>query len=156
MLETHCPTLPSSNSAYDFVTGKPGAWMTVLRDMLARSALVGVGMAVAGERDHLLRNALAGGVAIEAFVLAWIYANCPRDPNAIVPPVAPAGALPASGWWPYYGNRYQPYLPVYCVRTSTWPYYAYCYQLPPNVVAPYSVTRLGQVVWHHDSNSGLK
>lgn len=67
-----CPRLPSSDSAYLFCIGDPRAPWLMLRDWIGRSALVGVGMFLAGEREHLIRNSLAGGAAIEVFVVAWI------------------------------------------------------------------------------------
>ena len=38
---------------------------------ILRSTIVGVGMAVAGFRDNIIRNALAGGAVIEASVIAF-------------------------------------------------------------------------------------
>jgi hypothetical protein len=62
----------------------------MLRDWVGRSALVGIGMYLAGERDHLVRNSLAGGAAIEAFVVAWIYWTT-RQQTPV--PVVPAPVL---------------------------------------------------------------
>jgi len=63
--------LPSGTSAYRLMSGDPAGLMGVVGHTLGRSVLVGVGMAVAGERQHLIRNATAGALGIEAFVLAW-------------------------------------------------------------------------------------
>jgi hypothetical protein len=38
---------------------------------IVRAALVGAGLVVAGERTHVIRNAVAGSLAIETFVLGW-------------------------------------------------------------------------------------
>jgi hypothetical protein len=65
------PALPSGTSAYRLMTGDPSGLLGVVGHTIGRSALVGVGMAVAGERKHLVRNALAGALGIEAFVLVW-------------------------------------------------------------------------------------
>ena len=66
-----CAALPSGQAAYDLVSGDWSAIVPVIGTYAARAALVGVGMAVAGERKHLVRNALAGAAAIEGFVLVW-------------------------------------------------------------------------------------
>lgn len=65
------PALPSGTSAYRLVTGDPGGLAGVIGHTLGRSILVGTGMAVAGERRHLVRNAVAGALGIEAFVFMW-------------------------------------------------------------------------------------
>jgi hypothetical protein len=65
------PALPSGTSAYRLMTGDPMGIVGVVGHTLGRSVLVGTGMAVAGERKHLVRNAVAGALGIEAFVLAW-------------------------------------------------------------------------------------
>jgi hypothetical protein len=66
-----CAALPSGQAAYNLVSGDWSALLPVAGTMLARSALIGAGMALAGERKHLVRNAVAGGAAVETFVLAW-------------------------------------------------------------------------------------
>ncbi len=68
-----CPKLPSSDSAYQLLQGDPNAIWLMLRDFVGRSALVGSGMYLAGEREHLVRNSLAGGAAIEFFVVLYIW-----------------------------------------------------------------------------------
>ncbi len=149
--DTHCPTLPSSESAYNFIQGRPGSTIRLVRDLFARAALVGVGMAVAGEREHLFRNAFAGAVGIEVFVLGWVWLNAPPATAQ-----TPAGALPNRGggtnWYAiptFMVKAYQPYLPIACSRVSTpyWPYFEelYCVQ---TATPPWTVTRLGQVIWH--------
>lgn len=66
-----CPALPSGTSAYRLMSGDPKGLLGVVGHTVGRSVLVGVGMAVAGERKHLVRNAVAGALGIEAFVLVW-------------------------------------------------------------------------------------
>ena len=65
------PQLPSSRSALAFVRGEDGATASVIGHTLGRAALIGVGLAIAGEREHLVRNSLMGAMAIESFVLLW-------------------------------------------------------------------------------------
>lgn len=67
-----CP-LPSANSALAFVRGEPGSTASVIKHTLGRSVLIGVGLAVAGEREHLIQKSLAAGMTIESFVLLWTY-----------------------------------------------------------------------------------
>ena len=66
-----CPALPSGTSAVRLIQGDPSGIVGVVGHTLGRSVLVGVGMAIAGERKHLVRNAVAGALGIEAFVLCW-------------------------------------------------------------------------------------
>jgi hypothetical protein len=67
------PQLPSSRSALAFVRGEEGSTLAVVGHTLGRAALIGVGLAIAGEREHLARNSLMGAMAIESFVLLWTY-----------------------------------------------------------------------------------
>jgi hypothetical protein len=72
-----CASLPSSDAAGDLVAGKPGALVSVVGTTLLRAGLIGAGAYVAGERDlaRLARVALGGALAIEAFVLVWVFAQ---------------------------------------------------------------------------------
>ncbi len=79
-----CATLPSSNSACKVVSGTPGGWLGVGRDMLLRGALIYGGIfvydLVTGHRDkHRAAHALAASAGIEAFVLGWTFAMTPRS-----------------------------------------------------------------------------
>jgi hypothetical protein len=66
--------LPSASSAAALVRGEPGALPLVLGHLALRTGLIATGMYVlGGEREHLLRNALAGACAVELFVLGWEY-----------------------------------------------------------------------------------
>ena len=49
------------------------------RLLLALLGLVAAGLLVAGERTHVVRNAVAGSLAIEAFVLSWAAWKLHRD-----------------------------------------------------------------------------
>jgi hypothetical protein len=72
-----CPAaLPSGDAAIRLVRGEPGAVFAVAGTMLARSALIGTGLAVAGFRGgDLLKGTIAAGLAVETFVLAWAWHN---------------------------------------------------------------------------------
>lgn len=79
MVPVTCPPLPSAQAASDVVAGKPGGWAEVAGWTAVRAALVATGLYAVGERRHVVRNAVAGAVAIEAFVLAWHFVKC--QPN---------------------------------------------------------------------------
>lgn len=65
-------SLPSGESASDFLEGKSGSAARLTMHFLGRSALVGVGLALAGLRGkELVKCSLAGSAAIEGFVLAY-------------------------------------------------------------------------------------
>jgi hypothetical protein len=72
-LEQTCDTLPSAGSAAALVRGEPQALPKVLLHTAGRAVLIGIGLAIVGEREHLMRNALAGALAVEAFVLAYLW-----------------------------------------------------------------------------------
>jgi hypothetical protein len=65
-----CP-LPSANSALAFVRGEPGSTASIIKHTLGRSVLIGAGLAVAGEREHLVMKSLTASMMIESFVLLW-------------------------------------------------------------------------------------
>lgn len=82
----HCPTLPSSESAYAAVSrGNVGDWLRVGRDMFLRGLLIWSGIvtydSITGQKDpHRLSHAIAGAAGIEFFVLAWTWWNAPPKP----------------------------------------------------------------------------
>jgi hypothetical protein len=68
-----CAALPSGPPAVDLLSGNIRALPAVLGTTVARAALIGAGLFVAGERarGRLAKHAAAGSLAVEAFVLAW-------------------------------------------------------------------------------------
>jgi hypothetical protein len=67
-------TLPSGESASDFIAGRPGATGRLLFHYLGRSALVGVGLFLVGVRGtELVKYSLAAAGAIEVFVLGYAF-----------------------------------------------------------------------------------
>lgn len=65
-------SLPSAKSADRLVRGDLGAVPIVAGHTLARAALVGTGIAIAGAgRKDTVRYAIAGAIAIEVFVLLY-------------------------------------------------------------------------------------
>lgn len=72
-------TLPSGRAAVDLVNGKPGGLTKTIACTLGRAALIGTGMWLGGKRENLGRDAVAGAVGIEAFVLAWALYRSSED-----------------------------------------------------------------------------
>ncbi len=64
---------PSTYAAYAAVTGEPGGWVRAIGTMFLRSAIIGTGLYVAGQRNRVMRSALYGSAAVEVAVLlhAW-------------------------------------------------------------------------------------
>lgn len=67
-----CATLPSSVTAYRLMHGDVGAFPYLLRDLVGRAALVGIGVRLAGAswRDAA-KYGVTGAASIEVFVLAY-------------------------------------------------------------------------------------
>ena len=65
--------LPSASSAADFVNGVEGATPRLVLHTLGRAALIGTGLVAAGAGKDTVRYAVAGSLAIEAFVLAFAW-----------------------------------------------------------------------------------
>ena len=72
-----CPAaLPSGDAAIRLWRGESGAAIEVAGTMLARSALIATGLAIAGFRGtKLLKGTIGAGLAVETFVLAWAWKN---------------------------------------------------------------------------------
>lgn len=75
-----CPAaLPSGSSAAALLSGDMSALPLAVAHTVLRAGLVGAGLLVAGERTHVVRNAVAGSLAIETFVLGWAAWKLRRD-----------------------------------------------------------------------------
>lgn len=72
---------PSSRSAARLLEGEPEAVADVLAHLVGRAVLIGVGLAVAGERDALVRNSIAASAAIEVALL--VYQASDFEPDAL-------------------------------------------------------------------------
>lgn len=66
-----CPALPSGQAADDLVNGRPGGLGRTILCTAGRAALIGTGMWIGGKKENVGRDAVAGALAIEVFVLAW-------------------------------------------------------------------------------------
>ena len=65
--------LPSADAANALLAGKPGALGEVIGTTLGRALLIGAGLYLVGGREKpLVKNALAGALAIEVFVLCYL------------------------------------------------------------------------------------
>ncbi len=73
------PALPSGRAAVELVNGKPGGLVKTIVCTLGRAALIGTGMWLGGKKDNLGRDAVAGALGIEAFVLAWALYRSSED-----------------------------------------------------------------------------
>ena len=65
--------MPSYEAACDLYRGDPDAIWKVGLGTVSRAAVIGVGLYAAGEREKLVLYSLAGSLAVEAFVLAWVW-----------------------------------------------------------------------------------
>lgn len=61
--------MPSASAARDFMEGTPGSLAKLVASYVGRTAIVATGMAAAGKRENLLRDAAAGTAIIEALIL---------------------------------------------------------------------------------------
>lgn len=62
-------TLPSEESAEQIVRGDMSAIPQAIIHTLARAGLIGIGLALVGVREGLIKYSLAGALSIETFVL---------------------------------------------------------------------------------------
>lgn len=88
-----CASLPSSNTAADFVRGVPGSGFRLVRDWFFRALLIRGGMEVVrifGKTppDDALALSLAGSLGIEVSVLAYAAVNYAPIKVVPLPPVA--------------------------------------------------------------------
>ncbi len=66
-----CDTVPSAQSSAALVRGEKNALPLVLIHTAGRAALIGIGLAVVGEKHGLVKKAVAGAIAIEVFLLSY-------------------------------------------------------------------------------------
>ncbi len=65
-------TLPSVRAAEAYWLDEPGALADIIASMGLRTALLALGLLAVGQRKGVLKGALGGAVAIEAFVLVTV------------------------------------------------------------------------------------
>ncbi len=66
-------TLPSVRAAEAYWLGEKGSTAIVVGSTLWRAVLIAAGLLAVGQRKGVVKGAVAGAVAIEAFVLASVY-----------------------------------------------------------------------------------
>ena len=69
---------PSSRSAARLARGDVDAIGDAVLHLAGRAFIVGVGLAVAGEREHIVRNAIAAACAIEVALIAYQASDYPE------------------------------------------------------------------------------
>lgn len=70
--EKECASLPSGQAAFELVHGDLSALPRVLAHTALRATLIGVGAWLVGaDRRTLVRDAIAGSLGIDAFVIGW-------------------------------------------------------------------------------------
>jgi hypothetical protein len=76
------------------MNGEPGAGWMVVRDLIVRTAIITLGLAVVDRHDpKLLLKGFAGAASIEAFVFAWMAFEKVRGASPMAQVTAPgAGA----------------------------------------------------------------
>jgi hypothetical protein len=62
-------TLPSVRAAESYWLEEPGGTARIIGSTLKRSALIAAGLLAVGQRQGVVKGALAGAVAVELFVL---------------------------------------------------------------------------------------
>ena len=62
---------PSHTAVTEFYKGK--GIQKVLTTLLLRSVLIGTGLAIAGDKKHLVKNALVASTTIEVFLFMWLH-----------------------------------------------------------------------------------
>jgi hypothetical protein len=77
-----CAALPSGQAAYALMHGDPGALLRVLGYTAFRALLIGAGLFAFGNREHLVRNSIAGALGVEAYVLWWASRQNPEPAHA--------------------------------------------------------------------------
>ena len=63
---------PSKIAVVRYLQGEPEAWKEVGKTLAQRTVLIAGGIALLGKREYVLRNAFAGSLAIELYLL-WYY-----------------------------------------------------------------------------------
>lgn len=92
--QSMCPTLPSADTAYRLIRGDGSAVPNLLRDLLGRAALIGVGVALSGgSQKEAIRCGIAGALSIEAFVLTYAAVRVHQQKSALPEPATAPAAL---------------------------------------------------------------
>ncbi len=63
---------PSKEAVVRYLRGEEGATEYLVKTFVERTVLIGVGIALLGDRENLVRNSLSASLAIELYLL-WHY-----------------------------------------------------------------------------------
>ena len=63
---------PSKEAAVQFLYKTPGSTQTMVRSLLKRSVLIGLGIYAFGNTQDIVRNSVGGSIVIELYLL-WYY-----------------------------------------------------------------------------------
>ena len=69
--EVQLRAAPSKEAIVRYLMGEPKASQAVVQTFLARSLLIGMGILVLGNGDHVIRNSLAASLAIELYLIRF-------------------------------------------------------------------------------------
>ena len=70
-----CVTLPSAESGAELARGELRSLPKAAIHTAGRAGLIALGLLAVGRREHVVRDALAGALAIEAFVVLYMRAK---------------------------------------------------------------------------------
>ena len=90
-MSAHPAVLPSASAAYKLVRGESGGVPETLLAVISRASIIATGLKLAGERERVLKYALAASTAIEVMVI--IHALAARN----VPELAQAQKMLGQG-----------------------------------------------------------
>ena len=70
--EVQLKAAPSKEAIVRYLLGEEGATEYLVKTFVERTALIGIGIALLGDRKNLVRNSLSATLAIELYLL-WHY-----------------------------------------------------------------------------------
>jgi len=76
-MQPHPAVLPSASAAYKLVRGQAGGVPETILAVISRASIIATGLKLAGERERVLKYALAASTAIEVMVV--IHALAARN-----------------------------------------------------------------------------
>lgn len=68
------PRLPMQDNAIALIQGESGSGWGVLRDVVETTGVLAIAMYLVGNKEHVVKSALAGAVLIEATIIAYTAA----------------------------------------------------------------------------------
>ena len=65
---------PSKEAIVRYLNREPGALKDVLGTFAGRAVLIGLGIGILGNRNHIVKNSISASLAIELYLL-WYYSK---------------------------------------------------------------------------------